>query len=127
MESKLAAMATVLGALELEVVRLDGSTERVSVKQMPIKDYPRILELVDDELGLAALYCGKDKAWAEGLTPASYEAVIENADKLNADFFSRWVARRLGRMERIKPGITERLMASAGAPGRSSSGNSRPQ
>ena len=107
---------TLMGGKELVIWRLAEGAEReetVRVRQLPIKLYPRMLECVDDEAALVELYCDQPKGWAETLSLDSFEAIVAEADKLNADFFSRWVARRLGRMERVKPGITERMLGAA--------------
>lgn len=106
MEDKKNNFATLVGGVEMEVTLGDGTVEKVFVSQLAIKRYPELLGLLDDEGALLELYCGKEKGWAEGLTPGSHELLIVAAEKLNADFFWPWLQRRLRRMERVRPGVT---------------------
>lgn len=75
----------------------DGSSEELSLRQLPLRDYPAALRLLDDEIALTALLAGRDRAWAERLTPASYEALYAVTKELNANGFFAWSARQLER------------------------------
>jgi hypothetical protein len=136
MESK---FTTLMGGKEITVTRRDGSAESVWVRQLPIEDYPKLLLLLDDELGQVELYClvavgglrsaGEAQAggsrpaeqeqnwaavpagWAKTLRPESHELVINTAEGLNRDFFSRWMRRRMGRLELVRPGLADQVFA----------------
>ena len=127
METKPDSFSTLTAGQDLAVRSYGGITETVRVLQLPIKSYPKLLETIDVELGLVELYCNKPKGWAETLDLESHEAVLELADKLNSDFFSRWMARRVTRMERVRPGIVDRLLDNAGRNAVSSSPSSQPR
>ena len=62
---------------------------------------------------MAEMLCGKESGWADRLTNEALEAVIETGEKLNVDFFSRWVRRRLARQEIFVPGITNAALEKA--------------
>ena len=48
----------------------------------------------DDETKLIAFYTQKDPAWAARLMPQSQEQILEVGERLNKDFFERWLQRR---------------------------------
>ena len=83
--------ATLTEGTELSVALVDGSTETVRVRKLPIEEYPQYLRSMGDESAQAELLCGKPAGWAAELTRESREAVIDAGDDLNADFFSRWI------------------------------------
>ena len=95
-------LTTLLGGEKLGLQFLSGETGEVFVRQLPIKDYPAYLACQQDELRQVELLCGQEKPWAETLTPESHESVITLGDKLNSDFFSRWLERKKKR-EAILP------------------------
>ena len=49
------------------------------------------------------------REWVEALAPESHELLIEEGERLNADFFGRWVARQMKRLERVNPRFAERV------------------
>lgn len=94
----------------MTVTKLDGSTETVFVRVLPVRDFPRLLGSLEDEPAMAEVFCDQPSGWAGQLNLESLEAVVLKGEKLNEDFFSRWAQRRLARQERIMPGITDRLV-----------------
>jgi hypothetical protein len=122
-------ISTLLGAAELTVRLQDGSTEYVRVKQLPVKAYQELLKRQGDEVAQIELYCEHrltpeepwtpaTRDWAESLMPDGHQAIIVKAEELNADFFGAWVRRQMSRMERLNPGLAEKLFAgvAGGAP-----------
>ena len=89
-------LATLKGGRNVMVTLEDGQDEPVFVRQLAVKFFEDLLVCTAgcDEVGRIALYTGKDRAWVEGLAPASHEALIAEGDRLNGDFFSRWIGRR---------------------------------
>jgi len=85
---------TLLGQKNITVTAVDGTTESVTIRSLPVKFFPELLGAFTDELKKASLYAGKPVGWVENLTPESHELVITEGDSLNADFFGRWLARR---------------------------------
>lgn len=114
---------TLLGGYTVKVAfNVGSSTEDVLVRQLPIKSFPALLAAADDEYKMAELYCDKPSGWAETLTLNSLEAVINEGERVNQDFFSRWVQRRLNRQEKMMPGVTEKVMAAAASVSASQTG-----
>jgi hypothetical protein len=107
------SLETLLGGVEVPVVLLDGAVETVRVRQLPIRDYPAFLAAQMDEPAMADLLCGKPAGWGERLGFDSLEMVVREGDRLNADFFGRWLRRRLERQERLLPGSTAAMGGSA--------------
>jgi hypothetical protein len=107
---------TLFGGAEIEVHLVAGGTEKVFVRQIPVRLMPQMLANLEDENRLVELFCDKPDGWSDSITPESFEKVVFEGERLNADFFSRWVHRRLTRQEKVMPGITERLARNAGLP-----------
>jgi len=95
---------------ELTIGTMDGKTESVSIKQLPVKVYPKLLEILDDEIAMASQYTGKPKEWIETLTPESHQKIIEEGERINWDFFIAWQKRRMERQEKIMPGFQQALL-----------------
>ncbi len=91
----------------------EPKSETVLILQLEIESFPKLLAAQDDEAKAIELYCGKPDGWAKTLTPSSHELVIAEGERINSDFFGRWVQRRLQRQERLIPGITGRAIAAA--------------
>ena len=107
---------TLFGGLEFEATLAAGGTEKVFIRQIPIRQMPRMLAALEDENRLVELFCDKPEGWSDALTVESFEKLVTEGERLNADFFSRWVQRRLTRQEKVMPGITEKLARNAGFP-----------
>ena len=105
---------TLFGGAELEVALTAGGKEKAFIRQLPVRLMPQMLACLEDENRLVELFCDKPEGWSDTLDPESFEKVVTEGERLNADFFSRWVQRRLTRQERVMPGITEKLARSAG-------------
>jgi hypothetical protein len=102
-------MNTILGGANVPVTLLDGSTQAIFVRQLPVKLYPKLLEAMQDELKHIDLLCDK-AGLAETLAPEGHEAILNAGEKLNADFFSRWLARKQKRESLLpKPDMSEAL------------------
>ncbi len=88
--------------------------EVVQVRQLPLRDYERAFKLFDDEVGLTALVCGKDKAWGMSLDPKSYEDLHAAAQEVNAGGFFAYAARRqdalVRRINQVSPEMLRAVM-----------------
>jgi hypothetical protein len=109
-------LETLNGSGEIVVTRLDGTTESVRLRQITLGECEKLLLVQGDEIALACLYTGKERAWFEALDPVSQEQVVIEGDRINADFFGRWLSRRLARQERIAPGMMAKVLERAIAP-----------
>lgn len=99
-------MATLLGGLEITVNKLDGTTEKVKVRQLPVRLLQAYLLKMDDEAASIELFCDKPEGWADGLTLESCTAVITEGERLNGETFFAWLQRRVARQERLVPNST---------------------
>jgi len=136
---------TLFGGRLATVAFLDGRTEEITVRQLPLRDYERAFNILDDELALTALICGKDKAWltgskedgSDGLQPESYEALRAAAQEVNGNGFFAWSQRRAERLHAqllqnagllaALPPEAMRLAVEASNPSRPSSPGSAPR
>lgn len=94
---------TLRGGQIIIVTFDDGSTESVFVRQLPVKDFEAWLGALDDEPRVVALLCGRDACWVDRLTNESMEAIVTTGERLNRDFFERWLQRRTARKEWLAP------------------------
>lgn len=91
---------TLFGGRSVSVIKADGTTETLTVRQLPLRDYEAAFKLSDDEQCLVALICGKDKSWLYGatpeaaITPESYEELLAAAQEVNAKGFFAYAERR---------------------------------
>ncbi len=102
---------TLFGGVDI-VIAHDGSpgaAETVRVRQLKIGEYPQLLRGLDNEEAMAELYCAKPAGWAAGLPVQSLEAIVMEGERVNGDFFSRWVLRRLARQEKLVPGLAGKM------------------
>jgi len=109
-------LENIRGGMDLELSLVGGGTEQVFVRQIPIRLMPQLLAALEDEPRMVELFCDRPEGWSETLTPEAFEKIVAEGERLNADFFSRWLRRRLDRQERLLPGITEQLAKNAGLP-----------
>jgi hypothetical protein len=101
-ESKKATGLDILaGGTNVTVKLLEGSTDTIFVRQLAVKEYGALADVMDDEIGQVALFTGKPKEWAERLSPQSHHELMTAAWRLNGDFFWGWFERRLATMQRL--------------------------
>lgn len=94
---------TLRGGQQIPVTLQDGASDSVFVRQLPVKEFEPWLGCLDDEPRAAELMCGKESGWGDRLTVESLEAVIATGERLNRDFFERWLGRRTARKEWLAP------------------------
>jgi hypothetical protein len=113
-------MKTLKGGREHSVVKEDGSTETVMVSQFKLGQYEKALVVIDDEFALAALACGKDKAWIQSLEPGSYEMLRTIVEEVNAAGFFVYAQRQQDkatkRINSVKPEVLQVLGARVSVP-----------
>lgn len=112
--------AILTGSRDLEVTHLSGDTETAHVRLLKIAEFPRYLELAEDENGLAAFITGRNAEWVESLTVDSVLDLCEAAHDLNFPAACRWAQRRVRQNEGLLP------VAQAGARMQQAWGNSAP-
>jgi len=102
-------LRVVLGGEAMLVTLLDGTTQTVSVRYLPVSTYPEFAAALDDETHQVSLFANRDRAWAETLHPASHDEIMRKGHELNLDFFERWVSRRKRALAAADPGAEARL------------------
>jgi hypothetical protein len=56
---------TIFGGVELEVHLVAGGTEKVFVRQIPVRLMPQMLAALDDENRLVELFCDRPEGWSD--------------------------------------------------------------
>lgn len=101
---------TILKGGQEHLARLrDGTRENVTVRLLAVREFDKWLATIDDEAGRIELVTGKDKGWADGLTPDSHRDLLALAERLNESDFFGWLRRRAERQERLLPGSSGEL------------------
>lgn len=100
---------TLMGGKVVTVMLREGVKEEVAVQQLAVAQMPKLLAVIEDEAAMVELFCNKPKGWAAKLPPEAHEEIVTEGERLNADFFGRWVQRQLQRRERLVPGITQAM------------------
>lgn len=110
------SIETLFGGVEVPITMLDGTAGRVTVRQLPIRVMPALLLAQDDEAASIELYCDKPAGWADTITRDSAERIVVEGERINADFFARWLARRVARYQRAAPWLVDSLNSPAPSP-----------
>lgn len=98
-------------------------TVKVFVRQLPIGVYQQAFAAHENEEELAALFVSQDVQWVQRLHPSSFNEIITQGRKLNADFFAycdRRTADQLANMRLVAPEMVEKIamkaLAKSGSP-----------
>ena len=86
--------AILTGGASVVLRKNDGSSERVNVRHLKIRECPDYLRLVDDEGKLAEFLCEKPEGWAETLDVDSLLDICDKGHELNFSNACRWGQRR---------------------------------
>lgn len=103
------SIATLTGGRQMTARFTNGTTESITLRQVPIRLMPSYLATMDDEPALLELVADKPKGWADGLTIESHEELIAASEALNSDTFFAWLRRRVRRQESLAPGSSGEL------------------
>lgn len=103
------SMDTLTGGRDAVATFIDGTTETVRLKQLPVRSLQKYLETIDDEAARLELVAGKPTGWADKLTPESHVQLLAAAEGLNSETFFAWLRRRVERQERLAPGSSGEL------------------
>lgn len=93
----------------LELILQDGTRETVEVRELPMREMPNYLAAFDDEVTQAALFGGKDEAWALQLTAQSHYDLMLKGEALNRPNLDPWFRRRMRRIELLNPGFAQHV------------------
>lgn len=104
------------GIENVEAVLWDGSTEQVTVRMLPVREYEAFARVLENEPRMAEVLCAKPEGWGDSLRPDSLGRLVEEGERINADFFVPWFRRRAARMERLVPGSVGRAVPESPSP-----------
>lgn len=85
----------------------DGKTtpiERVSVRVLPFRLFNQVLDAVQDDAKLAALYCDREVEWTDTLTESSLVEILNVGEEINRPRLAAFVARRAERISGLLGG-----------------------
>lgn len=88
----------IAGGVRVEVEVLDHekqhvTSREVTVRLVPVSEYPALRMALLEEHKLVPILIG-NLGFAEELTPASHELVVDVGRRVNAHFFAHWLPRR---------------------------------
>ena len=95
---------TLYDGADIPVSYNTGRAGAVKVRKIPRNELASLSVIIGDdteegEFEEAALYCGRDTAWARSLDEASLDRVLEEGQRLNFSSFARWFRRRVRMVE----------------------------
>ena len=106
---------TLFGRRILPVKYEDGHAGELEISQLKLRQYQQAFPLLDDEIGLVALCCGKPRGVIEALHPDSYEAAHATMKEVNGRGFFIFAARAMERasqnLRALPPEMLEKIMA----------------
>ena len=102
---------TAFRGKEITVEGAGGEPEAVRIHQLSLRHADDLLGAQSNEVALALLYTGRDREWFDALPPDSQMAIVEEGDRINANFLKRFLERRLTQGERINPGSRAKALA----------------
>jgi len=77
---------TLLGGREVDVTKIDNTTETVTVRQIRIRELDTYRESEGDEVALVAFVTGKDADWVDMLMPEDFEKLLAIDAEVNGPF-----------------------------------------
>lgn len=97
-------LETLLGSVPVRNLRnLKGQAiPDVEVRQLPLSALSSYLVAQGNEAVQCELLCKQPRGWGDTLSLESVEAILVEGDRINADFFRRWLSLRLARQERME-------------------------
>lgn len=107
------APAPLITSVDFTATKLDGTSETVKIRQLPVSQFPKYSQCLESEPALIELATDQKPGWSDTLTPESFEAIISKVEEVNGDAFGRWVQRRIARQEKLFPGVTEKVLKNA--------------
>lgn len=96
----------MLGGVDLTVKKLDGSTETIKVRQLPVRLMARYAAAVQDEPEQIRLFTDRDMKWVESLSDDSFVAIVKEGQRMAEPFFSDWLTRQRQLAGVINQGVT---------------------
>lgn len=93
------------GGTLISVRYRNGQTEQMKVRILPLRELPRLAACLQNEAEMAEIYCDQPAHWADALTADSVFAIVDAGERLNADFFGRYLDRLLRRQAALVPGV----------------------
>lgn len=82
---------------------LDGTTEEVKVKLVPVTKVAKYLDIIGDPGRYVEFMCGKPADWADRLHPDSFEEIDTLARSLNDPFVDRFLTRQKSILQKLAP------------------------
>ena len=99
------SLSTVLGGVHLAASFRDGTTETVLVRELPVRELPAYLLILDDEAATIELFCGKPAGWTDKITNSSALEILTAGEEANLSFLGRFLARRMARQKKAIPDL----------------------
>jgi hypothetical protein len=91
------------GGIDFQVA-VNGVVEKVKIRALPMRLLPAYLEIYNrDEPACIELFCDKPPGWSDNLTRECFEKILEEGERLNLDFLTRYATRTVTRRKQVSP------------------------
>jgi len=114
------------GTVNFRAVMLDGSEIDVAVRQLRLRELPKLADCIGDEAAMLKLCTSLSEAQIDSISLKSAEGLVTLCERLNMDFFQRWLERQLRRNEAVVPGVRAKIAAAVDSALPTTSPRSRP-
>lgn len=108
-------IAVLNGVSTSTAVFVNGATEEVQIRHLPVRKFVDYAKILDDEPARIELATGNEPGWADNLTPASHVELLAACDAANSTNFFAWLERRVhlaGQLGGAAPGGKEAVKPS---------------
>ena len=102
-EEKPPIAALINGSVPFTAKRIDGTTEDVNIRLVPLGLIMRYIELVGDLLPFVELACDKPAGWAAALSDEAVYAIDEQFRGLNDFRCGLWLDRQAKAVTNMQP------------------------
>lgn len=114
----------IVGELNSQAVLRDGSVIDTKVRQLRLRELPKLADCIGDEAAMLKMCTSLSEEQINELSLMSAEGLVSLCERLNMDFFQRWLERQLRRNEAVVPGVRQRIAATVESALRTTSPNS---
>jgi len=112
---------TITVRLEPTAPGAEPATETFTVRQFKLREYPALLPLLDDDIGLVSIAINKTREQTLAIMPDSFEELYKAMREANEKGFFTFAARRIEETTRMMAGLAPEtiqavMRASASSP-----------
>jgi hypothetical protein len=99
------------GCVATTVKLRSGSALGVTIRQLRFRELPKLAECIGDEAAMLKLCTSLTDGEIDEIGLEDAERLVGECERMNMDFFQRWLERQLRRNEAVVPGVRQKIAA----------------